>query len=256
MRRTAPPRPLAPLPLLAALLLGLALLRAPAAQAAAEIEAAPVQPFRCPMLYYHEVPGQAGLAAQLTGLLQAGYQPTTMGRLVDALDGLAPPPPGCLVLTFDDALASQISGALPVLTRFSVPGTFFLMPSFRDGVHRYMSPDDFRLLRDAGMELGSHTLNHASLPALLRFNFGAFLSEVVNSRSQLERELGQPITLFAYPNGSWDYATAEQVRLSGYRAAASTLPGGLQRPEERFWLRRIAVNPSDPVGTVLARLAR
>ena len=211
-------------------------------------------PFRCPMLYYHEVPGQAGLAAQLATFLQAGYRPVTLGRMVDGLEGRAEPPPGCLVLTFDDALASQMSGALPILLRFGVPATFFVMPGFRDGVHRYMSSDDFRALRDAGMEIGSHTLHHASLPYLLRANYGAFQSEVILSKQFLEDELGQTVDLLAYPNGSWDYPTADEVRKAGYRAAASTMPGSWQRPEDRYWLRRIRADAWEPPGVVLARL--
>lgn len=226
----------------------------PAAPPPAPPPPAPGQPFRCPMLYYHEVPGQAAFAAQVAAFLQAGYRPVTMGRLVDALGGRAEPPPGCLVLTFDDALASQLSGALPVLLRFQVPATFFVMPYFQDRVHRYMTPDDLRALRDAGMEIGSHTLNHATLPVLLRLNFGAFQSELVNSKRSLERELGQPVDLLAYPNGAWDVLTADEVRRAGYRAAASTLAGGWQRPEEFYWLRRFRADPWEAPGTVLARL--
>ena len=214
----------------------------------------PPQAFRCPMLYYHEVPGQAAFAAQLAAFLQAGYRPVTMGALVNALDGWTEPPPGCLVLTFDDALASQMSGALPVLLRFQVPATFFVMPAFRDGVHRYMGFDDFRALRDAGMEVGSHTLNHATLPILFRLNFGALQSELVSSKRILEEQLGQPVELLAYPNGSWDYPTADEVRRVGYRAAASTMPGGWQRPEDLYWLRRFRADPWEAPGTVLARI--
>ena len=210
--------------------------------------------FRCPMVYYHEVPGQAGLAAQVAAFLEAGYRPVTMSRLVDGLEGRAEPPPGCMVLTFDDGLASQMSGALPVLQRFRVPATFFVMPAFRDGVHRYMTSDDFRALRDAGLEIGSHTLNHASLPALLRGNYGAFLAEVVQSRSDLERELGRPVDLFAYPNGSWDSATAAEIRSAGYRAAASTMPGGWQTPDGLYWLRRVRADPWENPAAVLAHL--
>jgi len=211
-------------------------------------------PFRCPMLYYHEVPGQAGLAAQITSYLQAGYRPVPMGRLVDGLEGRAAAPPGCLVLTFDDGLASQMTGALPVLLRFRLSATFFVMPGFRDGAHRYMTPDHYRALRQAGMEIGSHTLNHASLPSLRRINFGAFLSELVDSKAYLEEEVGDTVDLLAYPNGAWDPATAEEVRKAGYRAAASTMRGGWQRPEDLFWLRRIRVDPWEAPGAVLARL--
>jgi peptidoglycan/xylan/chitin deacetylase (PgdA/CDA1 family) len=214
----------------------------------------PGRAVRCPMVYYHEVPRPAAFAAQLATFLQAGYRPVTMGQLVDALEGRGEPPVGCLVLTFDDGLASQMSGALPVLQNFSVPATFFVMPSFRDGVHRYMSTDDFRTLRDAGMEVGSHTLNHANLPRLLRLNYGALLSELSDSKAWLEQELGQPVNILAYPSGAWDYPTAEAVRRAGYRAAASTMPGSMQRPEDLYWLHRIRADPWEPPETVLARL--
>jgi peptidoglycan/xylan/chitin deacetylase (PgdA/CDA1 family) len=213
------------------------------------------EPISCPMLYYHEVTTPAGLAAQLTAFLQTGYRPVTMGRLVSALQRRGEPPPNCLVLTFDDGLASQVLNGLPVLVRYAVPATFFVMPGgFQDGVHRYMTSDDFRTLRDAGYELGSHTLNHASLPTLLRFNLGAFQSEVVNSKALLERELERPIDLFAYPNGAYDANTAQEIRKAGYVAAASTQPGVWQRYEELFWLHRIGANPWEAPATVLQRL--
>jgi len=216
----------------------------------------PGNPVRCPVLYYHEVPNQAKLAAQLATFLQAGYRPVKLGRLVDAVEGRSDAPPGCLVLTFDDGLASQMSGALPALLQFSVPATFFVLPGFQDGVHRYMTSDDYRALRDAGMEVASHTLNHATLPTLLRANFGAFQSELVNSKTILEQTLGQAVELLAYPNGAWDELTADEVRRAGYRAAASTLPGAWQRPEELYWLRRLRADPWEPAANVLARLSR
>jgi peptidoglycan/xylan/chitin deacetylase (PgdA/CDA1 family) len=208
------------------------------------------------VLYYHEVPGQAGLARQVSAFLSEGYTPISMGQLVNALEGKSEPPSRCLALTFDDALASQISGALPVLLRFSIPATFFVMPAFRDGVHRYMTLDDIRLLRDAGFEIGSHTMNHANLPGLLRLNFGAFQAELHGSRALLEQALELPIELFAYPNGSWDAPTAQEVQRAGYRAAATTQAGGWHRPDERYRLRRVGANPWEAPSAVLARLLR
>lgn len=212
--------------------------------------------FRCPILYYHEVPSQGGLEAQLAALIRAGYIPTTLSRVLDTLDGLAPPPPGCLVLTFDDALRSQHRNALPVLTRWAVSGTFFLMPSFRDGVHAYMNTDEIRDLVTGGQEIGSHTLNHANLPALRRVNFGAFLAELVLSRGQIEALTGHSVDLFAYPNGSVDLPTATEVERAGYRGAASTIQGNWQTSGLRYFLRRVPANPWEAPSTILARLVK
>ena len=214
----------------------------------------PDEPLRCPILYYHETFGQAAFEAQLVTFLANSYQPITLGKLVSLLETQQPAPPGCLVLTFDDGLASQVTGAVPVLARYLVPATFFVMPAFQDGVHRYMTPQDFTTLRDLGFEVSSHTMNHASLPALRRLNFGAFLAELAVSRRELESLLQQPVRLLAYPYGTWDLGTAAEVERLGYRAAVSTMPGALHRPSERYWLRRIAVNPWEAPGKVVARI--
>jgi peptidoglycan/xylan/chitin deacetylase (PgdA/CDA1 family) len=212
-------------------------------------------PIRCPMLYYHDIPTQAGLAAQVAAFLQTGYRPVTMGRLVSALSGRDEPPPNCLVLTFDDGLASQIINGLPVLLRFAVPATFFVMPGgFQDGVHHYMDGNDFRTLRDAGFELGAHTLNHSHLPNLLKLNLSAFQAEVVDSKTLLERDLGRPVDLFAYPNGAFDAPTVQEIRRAGYLAAAGTRPGAWQRSEELYTLHRIGANSWERPATVLQRL--
>jgi peptidoglycan/xylan/chitin deacetylase (PgdA/CDA1 family) len=210
--------------------------------------------FTCPMLYYHDVPSEAGLEAQLNALIRAGYRPTTIGAMLDAFDGLTPEPPGCIVLTFDDALRSQHRNALPVLTRWAVNGTFFLMPSFRDGVHAYMSPEEIEDVANAGMEVGSHTLNHANLPALRRVNPGAFFAEINVSRSQIESLIGAPVNIFAYPNGAVDAPTAAEIENAGYRGAATTIQGSWQTSSRRYFLRRYPANPWEAPSEILTRL--
>lgn len=208
--------------------------------------------FRCPMLYYHEVPSQLGLETHISAFVRAGYRPTTLTSVVDALDGLSPPPPGCMVLTFDDALRSQHRNALPVLNKWAMSGTFFVMPSFRDGVHAYMTPEEIREVADSGQEIGSHTLNHASLPALRQLNFGAYQSELHLSRALIEEMIGRPVDLFAYPNGAVDALTASDVA-TGYRAAASTIAGSMQSTERRYFMRRVGADPWQDPATVMAK---
>jgi peptidoglycan/xylan/chitin deacetylase (PgdA/CDA1 family) len=206
------------------------------------------------MLYYHDVPSEAGLEAQLFALVRAGYQPTTVAAVLDALDGKTPPPPGCIVLTFDDALRSQHRNALPVLSRWAMNGTFYMMPSFRDGVHVYMSPEEIQEVAKAGMEIGSHTLNHPSLPALRRTNPGAFFAEIHVSRTQIESLIGRPVETFAYPNGAVDAPTAAEIESAGYRGAVSTIQGNWQTSSLRYWLRRYPANPWEAPSEILTRI--
>src|SRR5918912_3986542 len=61
----------------------------------------------CPVLYTHEVPSQAIFRRFLTGLVSAGYHPSSLATIDGAMSGTADVPTGCVVLTFDDGLLSQ-----------------------------------------------------------------------------------------------------------------------------------------------------
>ena len=86
-----------------------------------------------------------------------------------------------------------------------------------------MTSQQVRALRDGGMQIGAHTVNHPILSQLPR---AEALREVSGSRSALEGLLDQPVSVFAYPNGKpgQDYskASVEIVREAGYEVAVTT----------------------------------
>lgn len=94
-------------------------------------------------------------------------------------------------------------------------------------------------LRNAGMQLGAHTCSH---PILEKISNGQALSEITNSRMALETLLGEPVTLFAYPNGKpeVDYSGRHvaMVRQAGFAAAFSTAPGAAQQASDVYQLPR------------------
>lgn len=89
-----------------------------------------------------------------------------------------------------------------------------------------MTPTQLRALRGAGMQMGAHTISH---PILARLPLAEAQHEVREGKRQLERILGERVSLFAYPNGKpgEDYRseTVELVRESGFEAAFSTAWG-------------------------------
>ena len=89
-----------------------------------------------------------------------------------------------------------------------------------------MSADEVRAIRQAGMEVGGHTHSH---PILSSLDDGDAYAEIVRGKSELEAILGEPVDVFAYPNGnpSRDLAAAhvEMVREAGFVAAATTQSG-------------------------------
>ena len=81
--------------------------------------------------------------------------------------------------------------------------------------------DQVREMSQAGIELGSHTVTHPILPNV---DDEQLRHELVDSKNKLEHELGRPVTLFCYPNGSYDERVEAAVREAGYKVAVTTIP--------------------------------
>ncbi|MHA6720961.1 polysaccharide deacetylase family protein [Sphingomonas sp. RS6] len=98
-----------------------------------------------------------------------------------------------VVLTYDDALGSQLDHAVPVLDAAGLKGTFFLANVEQQHVERW------RRVAAAGHELGNHTIFHpcsaASYPADPRF-----VSEAYTPASML-REIAQQNVLLTALDG-------------------------------------------------------
>jgi peptidoglycan/xylan/chitin deacetylase (PgdA/CDA1 family) len=65
----------------------------------------------------------------------------------------------------------------------------------------WLSWDMVRELRDAGMEIGGHTVDH---PVLSRLPAAAQREQIAGCARRIEAELGQPMRMFAYPVGLAD----------------------------------------------------
>lgn len=89
-----------------------------------------------------------------------------------------------------------------------------------------MTTAQLQRLASSGMEIGGHTQTH---PILTKITDAQVREEIAGGREILESWLGQPVRLFAYPNGKpgQDYAPrhVDMVREAGFTAAVSTVPG-------------------------------
>lgn len=113
-----------------------------------------------------------------------------------------------LSLTFDDGFATNSSIVVPKLQQYSMTGTFYLAPGLLDTAG-YLTSAEVSALAAAGMEIGAHTMTHRDLTTLTP---SARLAELTDSKARLEALIGQPVTAFASPFGSYDPPTLIDVR--------------------------------------------
>ncbi len=220
-----------------------------------------VQPVRVPILMYHYVEIvkdpkdtiREGLDilpktmdAQIATFLSHGYTPIFMSDLAAYLDGKGTLPDKPIVFTFDDGYRDFYTDAYPILQKYHVKATSYVVPGFLDKPN-YMTKQEVMDIASSGLvEVAAHTVHHVSLkgisPQLLH-------AEIYGSKTQLEHLIGKPVIDFAYPYGSYDSAAVIAVSAAGFRTATTTRPGIIQSPDYRFTLLRL--RPGARTGTYL-----
>lgn len=102
-----------------------------------------------------------------------------------------------------------------------------------------MTAEQVRHLRSSGMEIGAHTVTH---PILAQLSSERADSEIRDSKRRLEAITGNPVALFAYPNGKpgRDYRQEHvgMVKRLGFEAAVSTARGVAHAASDPFQLPR------------------
>lgn len=115
-----------------------------------------------------------------------------------------------LCLTFDDRNFDQWTNAAPVLARYNAHASFFPYGNLSRG-----DLDKLRILHSAGHTIGSHTVDHRRVPALLNRRILPFwrfwISEVWPHKKTLNA-IGIQLQSFAYPYG--EYTEESNVSLA------------------------------------------
>jgi peptidoglycan/xylan/chitin deacetylase (PgdA/CDA1 family) len=181
------------------------------------------------ILLYHSVGGSTEATAQDAFRDQLGVI-AAMGQLLPLHELLrsAPNQSIAVAVTFDDGYATLRDHAAKILTEFGCAATVFLnVGEIADDERRasravdgYYPHEQFLAWRDvdalvaAGWHVGSHGVHHLDL---VHADTAASRHEVTASKQAIERRLGTPCDMFAYPWGRNGPGLRAQVRAAGYR---------------------------------------
>lgn len=174
---------------------------------------------------------------QMKYLFEQNYQPITFEKFINYLNAGEKIPERSLIITFDDGWKNQYQYAFPVLKKYNFPATFFVVVNYIGG-SKFMNWEQLKELLENGMEIESHSMNHPNLRGLSE---SSLKYEIQNSKIILEKELGSPINVFAYPYGAFDSKVIKVVKDSNYFVVVSTIEGVDQNLENVYTLKRIQV---------------
>lgn len=200
--------------------------------------AAGVREARVPILMYHylSVPppdadriridlsvAPAMFEQQLAYLKENGYTTISLGDLYDALAGGRGLPAKPVILTFDDGYRDAYENALPLLKKYGMRATFFIVTDFIHASHpAYLTWPMVQALNDAGMSIENHTRSHADLR---RRNDDFLVWQILGAIESIQAYTGKRPQFFCYPGGFFDDNTVRVARSANVLAAVTTQYG-------------------------------
>jgi peptidoglycan/xylan/chitin deacetylase (PgdA/CDA1 family) len=208
--------------------------------------------FAVPVLMYHRIaelpPGAGPLLRDLTVsptdferqvryLVQNRYVILTAGQVERAVRFGLPLPVHSVALTLDDGYGDDFTEAFPILRRYGLDGTLFLVTG-TIGSAGHVSWDEAREMLAERMEFGSHTVHHYDLTTLAEPELDR---ELTDSKEELERQLAVPIEQIAYPAGQYNAQVKEHARQAGYDAGWKKGGGWVTPVSDPLMLPRVRV---------------
>jgi peptidoglycan/xylan/chitin deacetylase (PgdA/CDA1 family) len=239
---------------------------------------------RAAIILYHRVNDYAKdvltvdcktFAAQLLAISQR-YRVSSTADMVARLRAGKPLVPTTVAIHFDDCYQDILMNGAPIMKACGVPACAFINSGFIDTnrtfAHDAESPYTFPMLRssdvqswvDMGFEVGAHTINHVDLGTC---PVEDAKPEIIQCGVELEKLIGKPVDLFAFPFGKPHHiraATLEIIRSGSYVANFSAHGGYIDSGTDLFDIPRGGAHfESSPVycllqieGLTLSRLAR
>ena len=201
-----------------------------------------------PILMYHSVDGEykntklsvslESFTRQMEFLRKNNYNVIPLEKAVTYIKKREKPPAKTIAITFDDGFHNNYQSAYPVLKKYRIPATIFVIVN-RVGNPGFLSWEEIREMSDFGIiTIGSHTRSHFWL---LESDPRFLEDEIVNSKKILEDKLGRKVNLFCYPMGAFDAQSKKAVERAGYTCAVSTNPLNVS-PLDVFAIKRVKIS--------------
>ena len=175
---------------------------------------------------------------QMKYLVDHGYHSISPDELYDFLAGKGTLPDRPVLITFDDGYEDNYTNAYPILKKYNLKATIFVVTGFLSKRKGYLTWDQLREMEKNGITIESHTVTHAPLPEL---SDDRIREELVESKRQAETELGHPVEFIAYPTSMHDLHIVGIAKEAGYKGGFTVKYGNVDRSSNVYAMERVPV---------------
>ena len=178
--------------------------------------------------------------AQMKYLSEGGFNVITPDELLDAWEGKVELPENPVVITFDDAHVDIYKNVFPILQKYKLRATFFLVTDFVNLYPNYITWDQAREMQASGLaDIESHTLNHKLMTEI--YSRDKLWDQLYGSKQAIEWYLKKPVNFIAYPDGKYTVESEDLSKEVGYRAGFVMNYGLAHKEPQHYVLDRIPI---------------
>jgi len=154
----------------------------------------------------------------MISIRDAGFNTITFTDYYNYVVHGKPLPEKHIIITFDDGYYSNYEYAYPILKRLNMKATIFVITG-RMGDKEVTFPhfgwEEAREMQSSGViDIQSHSNLH---PVMTNLEEGRLQLELRRSKYLIEKELGKPCEVFAYPYGMLNAYTQTAAQKAGYK---------------------------------------
>jgi peptidoglycan/xylan/chitin deacetylase (PgdA/CDA1 family) len=161
--------------------------------------------------------------AQLQLLRNNGFTTITLRDLYEYLAVGKPLPDRPVILTFDDGYVDNYTNAFPILQKYGMIGTFFVLTGpADDGDPVYLTWDMIQEMSGAGMDIQLHSRDHLEMR---NRSYDWLVFQIIGGRQSIEGHTGKPVIFIAYPSGKYDANVQRFLSSTDFWAAVTTVSG-------------------------------
>lgn len=207
-----------------------------------------------PIIMYHSVAPDAAVAnrlltvsvdafrRQMRFLKSRHYNVISLESIAILIKDKKRIPPKTIAITFDDGYKDNYTYAFPILQKYNLPATIFII------VNEVDRPQGDRLnwlqikqMQDSGIfSIASHAVGPEPLINLKSEQEIRY--EIFESKKILEDRLGRRVNIFSYPEGRLNDKIKQLVINAGYNLAVTTNPGKAFPNDDIFALKRLRIS--------------
>ena len=182
-------------------------------------------------------------AGQVEFLVRNHYNVVGPDKAVAYMTKKEKMPPKTVVITADDGYMSFYENAYPVLKKYNIPATIFIIAGYI-GRPGYLGWKELREMSDSNLiTIGSHTRSHPWLPSV-SVDDEKLRDELATSKEILEKGTGRRVDYICYPNGGFNDLIKEAAKKYGYKGAFTTNPARRSAIGDIYAIRRLKMSSS------------